>query len=262
MKTRRAFVVLSSGATAKLLLGCGADDEGGSDPGSDTASPMTDGMDGASTGAGGTDDGGGTGGGGGTDDGGGTGGGATTSGGGSTGSAGGTGGTTGGGDLCEATTPDIEGPFYRPGIPVGGELDVHGDEGIALQLQGRVLGGDCEPIAGAIVELWHASPVAPEGQPGDEDATYDVDTYAYYGQVATDADGAYAFRTLKPGWYLNGAEYRPAHLHIKIWIATEERLTTQLYFAGDPFNADDPWYDATRELDPDAGGRATIDFVV
>jgi protocatechuate 3,4-dioxygenase beta subunit len=167
------------------------------------------------------------------------------------------------GSACEPTPSDIEGPFYRPGIPIGGNLDVHGELGLPLLLEGRVLDSACSPIAGAIVEIWHATPVAPDGEPGDVNATYDGSVeYRYYGQVATGADGAFAFQTLRPGWYLNGENYRPAHVHLKVWVGNEERLTTQLYFVGDPFNDGDAWFNPEMALDPDDAGLAVLDIVV
>ncbi|MGH1340689.1 MAG: hypothetical protein ACRBN8_03995 [Nannocystales bacterium] len=165
--------------------------------------------------------------------------------------------------VCDPSPEDIEGPFYRPEIPIGGDLDVHGDVGVALRIEGVVRGEDCAPIAGAVVEIWHATPVAPDGEPGDNDATYDSsDAYRYYGQVATDERGRYAFTTLRPGWYLNGPEYRPAHVHVKVWVQGTERLTSQLYFEGDPFNDGDAWFNPVMALEPDEAGLANIDFVV
>jgi len=165
--------------------------------------------------------------------------------------------------VCEPSPEDIEGPFYRPEIPVGGNLDVHGDPGVPLRIEGTVMGEDCAPIANAVVEIWHATPVAPGGEPGDNDATYDASAaYRYYGQVATDGRGRYAFDTLRPGWYLNGPQYRPAHVHVKVWVRGAERLTSQLYFEGDPFNAGDAWFNPVMALDPDEAGVANIDFVV
>ena len=167
------------------------------------------------------------------------------------------------GAACEPTPMDIEGPFYRPEIPIGGDLDVHGDAGVVLRIEGRVRDTACSPIAGAIVEIWHATPVAPDGEPGDVNATYDATAaYRYYGQVATDAEGAYAFQTLRPGWYLNGENYRPAHVHLKVWVDGVERLTTQLYFVGDPFNDGDAWFNPDMALDPDDKGLAQLDIVV
>lgn len=164
---------------------------------------------------------------------------------------------------CESSAADIEGPFYRPGMPVRSVLDLYGDVGSPLRLGGVVLDGDCQPVPNAVVELWHASPAAPGSEPGADDAAYDSSaTYRYYGQTAARADGRYEFRTLRPGWYLNGGVYRPAHVHVKIWLRGEVTLTTQLYFEDDPFNADDPWFNPEMQLNPDAAGDASFDFVV
>lgn len=166
---------------------------------------------------------------------------------------------------CSPSASDIEGPFYREGIPIRSMLDVHGDAGIALYLHGAVLDSHCEPIANAVLELWHASPIGPAARPGEPDATYDTTgEYRYYGQTASDASGRYSFRTLRPGWYLNGSRYRPAHLHVKIWLgdAALALLTTQLYFTGDPFNETDEWFNPEMQLDPDASGDVSFDFIV
>lgn len=158
---------------------------------------------------------------------------------------------------------DIEGPFYRTRIPSGGDLDVHEDPGSPLVLEGQVLNENCQPIEGALVEIWHATPVSPGGMPGDAEAEYDdTAAYRYYGQVTTDSAGAYAFNTLRPGWYLNGDAYRPAHVHVKVWVDGEARLTTQLYFEDDPFNDADPWFNPDMAIAPDEDGAATIDLIV
>ncbi len=168
-----------------------------------------------------------------------------------------------GASACELTPEDIEGPFYRPGIPIGGNLDTHGDAGVPLRLEGRVLDEACEPLAAAVVEIWHATPVAPGGEPGDVNAVYDAsDAYRYYGQVATDAQGRFAFDTLRPGWYLNGPAYRPAHVHVKVWVRDVERLTSQIYFEGDPFNEDDNWFNPDMAVAPDRRGLAVLDLIV
>lgn len=70
----------------------------------------------------------------------------------------------------------------------------------------------------------------------------------YRGQIAADSEGRFTLTTLRPGWYLNGASYRPAHLHLKVWVDGKERLTTQLYLEDDPYNKDDPWFEAARAL--------------
>lgn len=259
--TRRTFFELASAAAMAELVGCGSGDGEGDGGGSSSLSGGT--SDGSadtdptvSTDA--TAEGSGTTGPGnsgpgpadssGTDD--------------NAGTEAGTDDDTGAG-VCEASPGSIEGPFHRPDIPIRSDLDLYGDAGIPVRLAGRVVDGACAPVVGAIVELWHATPSAPRREPGDIDATYDNgDEHRYYGQVATDREGHYAFETLKPGWYLNGAAYRPAHLHLKIWADGVERLTTQLYFEGDPFNEGDPWFDPTMVLALDPDGAVSRDFAI
>ena len=53
--------------------------------------------------------------------------------------------------------------------------------------------------------------------------------------------------TVKSGWYLNGSAFRPSHIHVKVYVEGVEKLTTQLYFAEDPYLADDPWASAAPE---------------
>ena len=43
--------------------------------------------------------------------------------------------------------------------------------------------------------------------------------------------------TIRPGNYLQGTGYRPAHVHFTFTRAGHRTLTTQIYFAGDPYLA-------------------------
>ncbi len=268
--TRRRFVVRAATTAGLLPLGAvactreGESAAGAQDEGSSAADSTTSGAPGSTSADAGTT-GGGTGSGDVTGETSSASSGASESSSGSTGPAGGdsTAEESTASEVCEPTPSDIEGPFYRPGIPVGGALDVHGDDGVPLRIEGRVLSEGCAPIEAAVVEIWHASPVAPGAEPGEEDATYDdTAAYRYYGQVATDAQGRYAFSTLRPGWYLNGPQYRPAHVHVKVWVRDVERLTSQLYFEGDPFNEGDAWFNPQMALTPDELGLAELDLIV
>lgn len=174
-----------------------------------------------------------------------------------------TGGETGtgsgdGGAGCDETPSDIEGPYYRDDMPERDDLDTLAEVGTRLTITGVVLGLDCLPIAGARVDFWQA----------DVAGAYDLESSAanYYGYQVVDAKGRYALTTLVPGRYLNGGQYRPAHIHVKVFVDGVEQLTTQLYFEGDPYNKLDPWWSAetTLTLDDDgSGGKITsFDFTV
>ena len=152
---------------------------------------------------------------------------------------------------CAGTSKDITGPYWREGIPIRSDFDLYGQRGHKLTLSGKVRGEDCEPLANAVIEMWHASPtLLPANALSRTDSVgYDTSSprFRYYGQFATDANGEYTMSTLKPGWYLNGATFRPSHIHVKVYVDGIERLTTQLYFQGDPFIPGDPWASAAPE---------------
>ena len=135
----------------------------------------------------------------------------------------------------EPTPRDAEGPFYPTRIPAEADADltrVAGRTGVAkgtpLEFSGRVFGTDGKPLAGAKVELWQCDSLGRyhhvDGDPGTRD-----EHFQGYGTVTTDADGRYAFRTIRPIPYGG----RPPHLHFKLAHASAQPLTTQLYPRGE-----------------------------
>ncbi|MBI3073148.1 MAG: hypothetical protein HYY84_13630 [Deltaproteobacteria bacterium] len=135
---------------------------------------------------------------------------------------------------CRRTAANIQGPFYRRGAPNRTELAPSSEPGDRLTISGRVTGPDCRTaIERAVVDVWQA----------DASGAYDNASTAYRlrGVMLTDAAGRYAFSTVFPGYYLNGANYRPAHIHYTISAPGYRPLTTQLYFQGDPYIPIDPF---------------------
>jgi len=148
-------------------------------------------------------------------------------------------------DTCILTSSDITGPYWRPSIPVRHDFDIYGHPGERLTLSGRVLAENCQPIPNAVMEMWHAYPIDKSANELSAADSVEYDTrsadYRYYGQFATNEGGEYTLSTKKPGWYLNGQNFRPSHIHVRIYVNNTERLTTQLYFADDPYISSDPW---------------------
>jgi len=158
----------------------------------------------------------------------------------------------------DPTDDDPEGPYYTPGAPKRSSLVASGMVGTRLVLSGRVLaaGAACSPLAGAEIDVWQANDA------GD----YDNVGFTLRGVVVADASGGYRLETIVPGRYLNGGSYRPRHIHVIVRAPGRASLTTQLYFAGDPFNAADGMFKPSLLLTPtDAGAgvqSATFDFVL
>jgi protocatechuate 3,4-dioxygenase beta subunit len=157
--------------------------------------------------------------------------------------------------LAVATAANIEGPFYQPGAPSRSVLASPSDPGERLVLGGSVQSTACAALGAAVIDVWQAN------ARGD----YDLEGFRFRGQLTANAQGRWELRTIVPGRYLNGRRYRPAHLHVKVHAAGYAPLTTQLYFAGDPYNEGDPFIDPSLIMvhTSAAGVRhATFDFVL
>lgn len=175
-------------------------------------------------------------------------------------------GAQGGGNpmMCTPSDSNILGPYYRPGAPFLTDLTTPQTEGIRITISGRVLDPDCNPIADALVDVWQADNTGDYDNDGVNDPPPSV--FVLRGKLNSDADGNYSFKTIIPGRYLNGSQYRPSHIHVIVSAPGHESLTTQLYFEGDPYNDVDPFIVDTliMHIEDAPGGekKATFDFVI
>ena len=135
--------------------------------------------------------------------------------------------------VCVPSVENIEGPFFKPSSPRRVDLTGGDARGEALVVEGSVLDTGCLPIAGARLEVWQA----------DHTGAYDNEGNRFRATLGLPENGRYHFDTVVPGRYLNGRQYRPAHIHVKAHAPGYRSLTTQLYFEDDPFNAVDPFID-------------------
>jgi len=182
----------------------------------------------------------------------------------------------------EGSKGTIEGPYYVPDAPIlpaECTLEMRADEpGTPLRFQGQVKAVDGTPLAGALVDIWHADDLGFYSQfaPGLPD-------WLFRGRVVTDEEGRFAIQTMQPapyqiptdgscgaliaaaGWHA----WRPAHIHLKVSAPDHSLITTQLYFEGGEY-VDTDIADAVKpELmlapTPRADGQGnevTYDFVL
>ena len=134
------------------------------------------------------------------------------------------------GDDDEPTPPQTEGPFFKPRSPERRSLLEPGMPGTRIELTGRVLGRGCRPVAGALIEFWHA----------DAKGDYDLDGFRCRGHQFTDAEGRYRLTSVVPGLYPG----RTRHFHVRVQAPAAGELpgpilTTQLYFPGEARNRRD-----------------------
>lgn len=154
----------------------------------------------------------------------------------------------------------IEGPLYIAGAPLS-KYEVRLDEGDTQQrgelfvMEGQVLDTDGKPVAGAMVDVWHANE---HGRYSHFDP--EQTEYALRRRIETDAQGRYRFRSFLPPGYaippdsptselfsaLDRHGNRPAHIHFLIAAPGQRTLTTQINVPGDTY-IDDDFAFATRD---------------
>jgi protocatechuate 3,4-dioxygenase beta subunit len=145
-----------------------------------------------------------------------------------------------------ATPREIEGPFFPENIRVESDVDLtrltgRGEQaaGQVIEVRGRVLGRNGQPIAGVRVQLWQANAAGRYAHSADAGNPAPLDpNFQGYAVIKSDAAGAFRFTTIKPGGYLVATQSRTPHLHWKI-AANGRELTTQSYFPDETANNTD-----------------------
>jgi protocatechuate 3,4-dioxygenase beta subunit len=125
--------------------------------------------------------------------------------------------------VCIPTSSDAQGPYYISGAPFVNPISGPEEPGPRIVLSGRITDSECNGVTEGVVDIWQtdAQGLYPTPEEG----------FRLRGKVAADSDGNYSFETVLPGLY----EGRPRHVHAKVSGAGFETLTTQIYFANDPY---------------------------
>jgi protocatechuate 3,4-dioxygenase beta subunit len=138
---------------------------------------------------------------------------------------------------CEAT----QGPCYSAQSETIQDIS-YGYSGLPTRVYLQVLNDSCQPVPGAVVDVWHVSAV---GKYSGNDAVNenvgfctgndsDFTSHLYFrGMQTSDANGVVFFDTCYPGWYTG----RTVHIHLSVRIDDVNSVTTQLFFA-DSLNDD------------------------
>ena len=153
----------------------------------------------------------------------------------------------------QRTPEQILGPFY-PLKSLGQNADltrVPGRPGraagLVLDVMGRVLNLKGEPVRNATVEIWQANAHGRYAHPSDHNPAPLDPNFEGSAILTTDDDGRYRFRTIKPAAYPAGPNrMRPAHIHFQV-SGRQDRLVTQMYFEGDPYNETDRFLQTALE---------------
>jgi catechol 1,2-dioxygenase len=130
-------------------------------------------------------------------------------------------------------------------------------DGPPLFFTGTVTDTAGAPVAGAEVDVWHASPNGLYENQDPEQAEWNL-----RGRFVTDGAGRFAFRSIKPSGYpiptggpvgdlltaLKRHPFRPAHVHAMVYKPGFKTITSQLYSQDDPMLDTDAQFGVTRAL--------------
>lgn len=152
----------------------------------------------------------------------------------------------------------IEGPLFVAGAPLSQDearLDEGEPQGEVFVMEGQVLDLDGQPVAGALMDVWHANEVGGYSHffPG-------MKPYELRRKIKANAQGEFRFRTFLPPGYaippgsptselfnaLGHHGHRPAHIHFLVTAPNLRTLTTQVNIPGDAYLNDDFAF-ATRD---------------
>jgi catechol 1,2-dioxygenase len=158
------------------------------------------------------------------------------------------------------TSQSLLGPFWRlnsPRVENGGSIVRSDTPGAPLFVNARVVNGAGNPIPGAEVDIWHASPVGLYENQDESQAEYNL-----RGKFRTGPDGVVRFRSLKPVGYpiptdttvgqLLAAQdrhpYRPAHIHVLAHKTGFKTLINQTYVDETDYLTSDVQFGVTEAL--------------
>ena len=107
-------------------------------------------------------------------------------------------------DAATLTPRQTAGPFYPEAIPSDADMDLTAFEdgkaqGEVIEVSGRVLSEKGQPLPGTIVEIWQANAFGRYHHSGDDNPQPRDPHFQGFGAVRADKDGAYRFRTVRPG---------------------------------------------------------------
>ena len=168
------------------------------------------------------------------------------------------------------TPSQTVGPFFHYGLPWKGGADLVGNSqpgarpelmpdnhymlkapaparpapsGDVIEVAGRVLDANGDPVPDAMIELWQANAAGRYACPDDarEDVPLDPN-FSGWGRSSTDEDGTWRFITIRPGQVPGpGNTLQAPHLMLSVFgRGLLKRLATRLYFADGKSNDVDP----------------------
>ena len=149
------------------------------------------------------------------------------------------------------TPSQTVGPYFKYGLTPNGEyawndaftnnLVTSDTSGERIRVEGKVFDGDGAVVPDCMLEIWQADAQGRFSDPQDKRALPNS-SFRGFGRCGTDANGGYAFDTIKPGT-VPDPDGKPQAPHLLLAVFARGMLLhlyTRIYFDGEAANASDP----------------------
>jgi len=153
--------------------------------------------------------------------------------------------------VSEITPSQTVGPFFKYGLTPNSQYewndaftnnlvtpDASGDR---IRVEGRVFDGDGQAVPDCMLEVWQADGQGRFADPQDKRALPNAKLRGF-GRCGTDANGTFAFDTIKPG-SVPDPDGKPQAPHLLLAVFGRgmlRHLYTRIYFGGEAANDSDP----------------------
>ena len=161
--------------------------------------------------------------------------------------------------MLGVTPSQTVGPFFAYGLTSNGKYDWNDaftnnlvtpdTSGDRIRIEGRVFDGDGQPVPDCMLEIWQANAQGRFADPQDKRSLPNA-TFRGFGRCGTDANGGYAFDTIKPG-SVPDPDGKPQAPHVLVAIFARGmllQLYTRIYFDGEGANAADRCWRWCRQI--------------
>jgi len=141
------------------------------------------------------------------------------------------------------------GPFFPPRYVDAGandltEFEDRRAEGEVIEIAGVARQEDGAPLDNLVVEIWQPDAQGIFRHPADPRHLEADPRFFGWGRAATDKEGRYSFRTIRPG----APRGRARHINVMVMFSGLMRiLKTTMFFPGEAANEADPVYRAVPE---------------
>jgi protocatechuate 3,4-dioxygenase alpha subunit len=151
--------------------------------------------------------------------------------------------------MAGITPSQTVGPYFAYGLNPRDEYDwkqtftndliTPDASGTRIRIEGRVTDGDGKPVNDCMLEIWQADAAGRYAHPADKRRPNAQ--FTGFGRVGTDADGTYAFSTIKPG-AVPGPDGKAQAPHILVAVFARgmpRQCYTRIYFPDESTTASD-----------------------